>query len=138
MAFTIQEENRTDVRWLTVLRDGQQTISVVARRYDDVWMVYVMKERSGRSRAGMSVPNTSTEALSSASRRAGYESMPDDFGRAVRRRLSLPDDLSVGLSDGGIGMDTLDRFCFRAVLFTCLIYIMFKLEEIASLLRGLS
>ena len=44
MAFTIQEENRTDVRWLTVLRDGQQTISVVARRYDDVWMVYVMKD----------------------------------------------------------------------------------------------
>lgn len=44
MAFTIQEENRTDVRWMTILRDGAKTISVVARRYDDVWMVYVMKD----------------------------------------------------------------------------------------------
>ena len=44
MAFTVQEENRTKVRWLTVLRDGHETISVVARRYDAVWMVYVMKE----------------------------------------------------------------------------------------------
>ena len=34
-------------------------------------------------------------------------------------------------------MNTLDKFLFRAVLFTCLIYIMFKLEEIALLLRGM-
>lgn len=33
-------------------------------------------------------------------------------------------------------MDEIDKFCFRAVLFTCLIYIMFKLEEIASLMKG--
>ena len=44
MAFTVQEENRTKVRSLTVLRDGLNTISVVARRYDGIWMVYVMNE----------------------------------------------------------------------------------------------
>ena len=44
MAFTVQNENRTKVRWLTVLRDGNKTISVVARRYDEVWMVYIMRE----------------------------------------------------------------------------------------------
>ena len=35
-------------------------------------------------------------------------------------------------------MDDIDNIIFRAVLFSLLIYIMIKLDEIASLLRGLS
>ena len=44
MSFEIVSENKTPVRWLTVLKSGMKVVSVVARKYDDVWMIYLMSE----------------------------------------------------------------------------------------------